>query len=703
MLKHKLLPFVVFAAGVVIGLAYNLGFRSQNVTFVFDSAHYLHSANSLVQYLSALSRSTTTAAQINELASYILVDGPILPGLGACVIFLLGESWQSFVFLQCLFHGLSALLVFLLCQRLCKSDYWALAAGIAFASYFSAIIAAGRFLTETVTTTVLLGLAYLLVCGKEESKRTAFFLPASVACGFVSGVLLLTKAALMPIAFLSWLVVAGASGSFNRALRLLSNGLVGLLLPLILWLSASYLMFDHASLFPERSASLNIAAGLDIESAGWSAMPLPSFFTLNYSEKPAFIFYGAYANHQGELAALLWRKVARLFCFPWNDFRQEIFGLDIQLQIFLQRLLLGLSLSGAYLYLVRASLKEADQADVAYLSILFIAGHLIFVPFEAMPRYAYPAVPFMFVLGAAFLLFLQQKGIKSFVLYTVGLLTLLVIWQLPLAPYLILAQGMRLILLFLFMVILCYLVGGVEKQTRFVAYILAVMISLTIGTGVILSTVYGPERSEWQAKIEGQTVLARKFGLAEKDLNQVVWTAILIDGDKNVGDLEFILNGKVLADKPASIWTFPNSYRYQQTLLHTLRTEAQAENVSLDDFRQWRLLPISSSFLLPGKENEIMVKNPGQRTVTLYGDYNEGNRLRLPSLSAVSIPRRQNDFNGHDGRLDEPIRYSIKESRSLKDGQLQSGNLRLFILVAHGTKADSTKKIEFGKTVLTIH
>lgn len=705
------LSVLIFCIAFFAGLIYNVALRSNEVTFVFDSAHYLHSASALVDYIKEGAH--LAPERLADLSAYVRVDGPILPLIGACSFLstsALLQKWQGIVFVQSFIHGLSAVLVFLLTRKLSRSSVTGFAAGAAFAVYLSGIIAAGRFLTETLTAGIVLLLVYLFTCSVEsanENKKNASILAALL--GIFGGILFLVKAALLPAVFTCGLISLYFLRSWKKRGVWFVCLVIGVILPVAGWLAASKSIFHHASLFPERSAGLNVAAGTDIESDGWSAMPLPPLFELNYSDSPAHILYGTAWNHKMELASLLTKKMARLFAYPWNDFNQTVFGFGTEAQILIHQVLLMLSFCGILLFIARAGKPNGAKWLIAWYSIAIIAGHCVFIPFETIARYAYPATPFMFILAAIFLSQLLTSRPSAKIRFALCVLSIafIVFSNLRMEPYLLLcgidaSQSFALTAVIKLVFCLAFLAAAVFATAKIEAgsfrrlSVVAALLFLSISTMIFLQWRYGLAFTEWPCKMEPGTVLSRTTLLPDNNKNAIVWAALLVDGDNDIEKLQFKLNGRVLEGKAIPIWYVPNSYRYQATLLHVIKTEAEAEGVGIDAFRQWRVIPVPLSLLKSGAQNTIELSSVGA-SATVYGDYFIDKRIRLPHLQAFSVPCRQNNHLNHDGRISGPISYAfantycrlqvegIKESGDLSSSSgLQTGGFRVFLLAARG-------------------
>ena len=122
MLAPVLIVIIALAACAVqqwLGTAHG----EVNVALIFDSGHYQKTAQLILDCLSSTqSPAASQAGPARDLASALILDGPVLPGLGAIAMFVFGKlsglaDWQCFINLQAILHALSALLVYMLAGK----------------------------------------------------------------------------------------------------------------------------------------------------------------------------------------------------------------------------------------------------------------------------------------------------------------------------------------------------------------------------------------------------------------------------------------------------------------------------------------------------------------------------------------------------------------------------------------------------------
>lgn len=759
---------------------------------VFDSAHYYQSTELVLQALRG------DHSHLQELAANLSLDGPVLPVAGA--LFMLASPaashLQPLLFLQCFLHALSASLVFLLSKRLTFIDTvqtelrgrqlygpnkdiapaegtqsWKdvfndrlsfsgrqappLILALLFSINPAGILACGRYLTETVTTVLLLALVYGLSsfhrqqessCTNEDEQalkvrlRKLLLLPF---CGVCAALVVLAKSALLPAAAVIIMGTIGWRANFRSMCTrgsMLACGGATVLAP---WVLFTAIATGQPQLLPNRLPGWNIALGSDIETDGWSAIPVPPLLELNYFDKPLNIIYGIYNQHPIEYLALTARKVVRLAGAPWNDFATSFFpGFTGGMLVVHQFVLLS-AVAGALTVMAMLAARSAgkpllrfsrpagrsciaseaapepaprepnisqqqgtdddncgiaarsssviesenneltlqSQLQIGCICAAVMACHLVFVPFEAIARYAYSATPFALLLAYMFFIKSPRASLTLWLPFTMGAVAL---FQLDLLPVLtgftsygqagVLECVLRAAAVISFLVITAMLIATRVRQAEagkllvFVCALAAVFVSM-----FACAFALKRDTGQWQCTLSGGLQAEREI-LVNAQLRGITkeldWAAVLIDGDSNLEQARVSVNGKALNSRCHSIYEIPNSYRYQQTLIHTMKCQAAAEGAvsaaaPISRLRQWRVFKIPVNVLNCGTNKVEISANPGS-TVTIYGDYINtiDNRLRIPSLQSFALCKVQST-NTRDGRPIDIIGYprSIGVSR----------------------------------------
>ena len=765
------LPVVPLLSAFAIAFFYNLTVDSP-AFLVFDSAHYFQSTDMLYQALQG------SSAQLKELSVSLNLDGPILPlfGVLASAAFHCPPSPSNCLPLlvgQCGLHGVSAAVIFVLAQSLCRlglllkapqlesmSDAGvkktalavAMATALVFAGNAAGVIACGRYLTETITTTLLLILALVLSQCLKQRAQASYLSPnalpkrwhgfvAYFVAGVVMALLLLAKSALLPLSLvlgaltLAWradgkALLTGAAAMFG--------GAVLVLLPVGVF---NYVVSGHLQILPDRLPGWNIALGSDTETDGWSAIPIPPLLELNYFDNPLSIIYGIYVQNPAAFVDLTLRKIVRLFWLPWNDFAASVFpGSDLTVLLH-QFLELGGLCGGALALCAFAgnnSVRQSRDKAVLYLSLLLAvawAGHLVFVPFESIPRYAYSSTPFALLLSVFFLSQLDVKAALRWLPCVAGALAFMNmdLTATFVAAGLNFSTAFRLECAFRGAGAATVILMALLELARRLAHRQATSMVLALSALTVVSSfgiaaafaLNSKHVSQWQCQLRGSLAAERSVFVGAEPENVMAkpdWAAVLIDSDRHIDAAAISFNGKALAAKPVSIFDIPNPYKFQPTLIHTMQSEADAEGVPRQALRQWRLVKIPLAALNINGVNKIAVSSGANSRVTVYGDYENGpaHRLIIPSLQSFAVCKVQVGSQGRDGRPLDVIGYPRAQATSVLraaglpgGGDLspapgkQTGQFRMFILTAKSKGANESEcavdGMTFDNRVLKVH
>ncbi len=733
------LPVVPFLVALTLSLACNWSSSTHKAFLVFDSSHYLQSTE---LFFRALCGDRT---HLQALATSLNLDGPVLPAAGAIASLMFStppdtKNVQALIILQCLLHAMSASLVFVLAKRLYQLGtmiksrrdlaikpaftknspapgiaqaapmYWtALATSLIFAASPAAIIGCGRYLTETITTTLLLTLVSLLstylqqVARAGDEETTNLPVPARlwqlkrsatlVLCGMCTALVILSKSALLPAAAAITLgSIAWRAGvrSICRRLMLLATGAAIIVAP---WGFFTWMATGHLQLLPDRLPGWNIALGSDVETDGWSAIPVPPLLDQNYFDKPLNIVFGIYSQHPVQYVDLTLRKILRLFGASWNDFAVTT-PLGQPVVAMLHQFTLLTAICAIFLLLAvlsgnNAVNRKSDRTmlQLGCICAAVLAGHLVFVPFEAIPRYAYSATPFALLLASLFLAQLDKHSLKRWLPCAIGGVLLM---QVDLVPFLIshtnyttafalecAARSIATMALLLTAIVEL----GQRLKNRQATSMLVMSGALTLGGISIIGTAFAinsQNTGEWECRLNGNLCATRSINVVPPVRGikgKADWAAVLVDGEPNLDQALIHFNGKEMRARCRSIYEIPNAYRYQQTLIHTMQTEADAEGIGKEKLRQWRLFKVPVELLRQGF-NHITISAKPNCSVTIYGDYNSrvNNRLTLPSTESFAVCKVQAGGSTRDGRPTDTIGYPLAEARN----RLASDDVSIF-------------------------
>ena len=523
-----------------------------------------------------------------ELLPAVSLDGPVLPGLGALAlsmgnIFAL-KDWQSLLALQFILHGVSAALVFLLARQIFTgNNKWSLAAGLAWAINPVAVLACQRFLAENLATDLLL-LFVLLCCWLLKRSRPEQFcssnLVISFAAGLCAALIAFAKTAMMPtvaVLYAALLVqvvrstsAAGDGGRpelFKRLGCALLPFLVGGGLLVFSWAGFTQAHSGHAQFFTERAPVLNLFVGWNFSNEGFSTLPVappPEVLQKEYerSASAPLAVLKLWRDQPAASAALTLRKIARLLCNPWNDFRRNALFLSPRLQQFLH---LG-TISLALLALCLASVRGAPTAF--WYCALIVFGHFIFLLFETIPRYAFSSYPFLLLLALSFLNGLPLK------------------------------------------------IAPIERNK--IAWRPALA---TLVVAVIVGFNYRrqPGRNELQYKMVGGLTAERVLPLQLNSdfAGSPGFAMILIDGTRQIGNSEVRVNGSLLPQRPVNLYKLmpdrEEHYRFAEQVCAFMGR-------SCDDIRHWWAVPVPVALLNGEGENKITLKAQPGADARLFAD-----------------------------------------------------------------------------------
>lgn len=622
-------------------LIHHLLFDHALVMFAFDGKHYLETTRMLTeagQLLLANPNGFNEAISAPRFISYMLWDGPAIPGLPALIFLALGRlptanDWQVYcLMLSCLAAG-SSVLVMLVCRDLYpmrgahpasgngfKSILLPVLAGLAYGLYPSTLVATGVNRSETLATFLVLLFVYS-GCRLLESRR------ALLVTGVAGGLLALTKPVLIPVLALLYFYFALVPVSFpgilsapkGQLLRDLAAACLRLLLLGVVtvatispWCLYSGLKAGKVAITAERGPSYNAGVGTDLEMDGWCTTPESNHVNLmKVSDSPGAVLAAMWVKQPLELATLTLRRVARLWSDPWNDFREVVFGLTAREQRYVHVLMLFLGLSGAYLYLIElfrrktASLPAQEselqaglgltsrQALLLDLLVLFVLSHSAFAVFQAMARYAFTAMAALYCL--AFFALLQIFRLRA----------------------------------------------GTLKP-----YLLPSLVLSSFMSALTLLSLYSIEPLSTAGRLQEEPVelaagesLYRYLDLPEASLRAA--QALLLVDCRGTGEgLKARVNGVELPGVFRPFNQFSSSHYF---LFDTMAEHGAQMRTAVEDFRQWRALPVNSSLLKNGR-NVLQITNGAAHPLTIYGD-----RAGAGSESAWRLPSP--DYFGSDHML----------------------------------------------------
>lgn len=605
-LTHFFLPLsIVFLVAFSASAFHNFYESNTRIIYFADSRNYLTStAYYAAFFLDTIKGNLPQGLIADENMRRILsCDGPVLSTIFGMAFALLGcipgpDDWKTIVSIQSLFHGLSASIAACLVWSVLHRKRYALAAGLAFALYPPALIAAGRFMTETFGCFLIVAFLATLFA----SQRRPVF-------GFVFG-LLAGMAWTMRILLAPPVVLATAAAMFYKrlSLRSLVGFIVGFVMILGTWVYFSSHYLGRAMFTTERAAVHNAFVGWDKETDGFQTSSPTEKEKAFVSSDPMSVVWGQIASDPIASLNLIGKKVTRIYAYPFNDFRHGCLGLsDIQI-IGIHWILLFFSLAGIFMYAARGyQLFDACQRARINIVLIFLCSMQGYFMVEGNARYGFSAFPIMiFFATIAFFIavsWLHARRVKPLLLS-------------------VLAACATIALIVLLEPILSKSMGDSETVTIDPQKPVTAVIELKI---------------------------PKTRSLKEQSL-------IIIDGDKGLGDCLVTVNGKALPDSLVS-YSLLDSDFYSQ--FNVMKDYGYALGAEIDDLRQWRAIPVPTSLLQLEGPNKIVIQ-PRSGPAQIY--VNKAVKERIyRDLEFLSVNRLLNSHSGFEARPFSPVKCARTE------------------------------------------
>lgn len=665
-----MLALSAFLTGLLPCLMHNLLFCESRIMLATDGKHFLTTVSLLVEYIKHYAGTAQAAHFLAEsqLPGHFMLDGPLMSLIYAPVFVFLNKipgprDWQTLALGQSLFHAFSTALLSAIVLRLTKSPLFAFMSAVLFGLYPAAALQSGHFMSELPVCSILL----ILLLSLTSTKKT--FLSFLLA-GLSAGLLILSKPALiLGVAIASLLGLARSNPEQNKgtvkpqgnsgiwksplltALIERREAILGLALGfLIIATPWSIFTFKSTGSFlptAQRQPLYNVACGWNLETDGWACNPhTPSIDVFSDSEGPLPTAIGIWISHPQESLRLAVSKLSRLSACPWNDFKGRAIGLDENAQILFHRLLIACAAFGAgiYAFCARRYLNY-EQRTIIVISMALILSHLAYVMVECQPRYGFTAIPFA-VLLAVFGIW--QASRLSF--------------QDPFRRLIIVcsvAGALGLTALLLHAENFCHFTDPLALKER--AH------NLTL-----------QDRVEKVIDLQGINL--------PQNIKSVV---LLVDGDKNLEKSKVEVNGVVLKERLLPAMHFDSQH---YALYDQLREFGPAMRISVNDFRQWRAIPIDTSLINWQSKNSIII-NSLAKSATIFGDRRKTRQMLSPDYCNYGILAAAPFAAGAESRVKEPVLTASppQESYYAAKGESKTAlkdSLRIRLLVNFDSNSD---------------
>jgi len=704
------------------------------MAIVFDSAMYLHSSVCVLNYLKTLATFHMPSPEAFKLlVEGFLLDGPIFPMLGGLFFLLLGltpsvKDIGAGLFLQALLQASAAVLVYQITHDLTRKRNPSFIAGFFWGFYPAAILGAGKFMTEILSTCLLLA----MVLSVTRSKKPIFALTTGILLGFIA----LTKAALAPAAalmiFFGFVYQVLNRASFKNIAYTVAATACGIALTIGPWVAFTHHITGKAMVTTNRQPTHNLISGVNPENDGWASLPETPLGNMFTEDDPALPSAAGIAlTNSAYEAELMTRKIVRLFTQPWNDYRLGCLLMPLAGQILWHKLLLALSLFGMVALLLDIARKHIERAKeipatkielIFCLLVIAVIGHLIYLPFVACSRYGFTAFPVLTIFATLGLSRLFALGKKT-LLAMAALIFTLMAFEFNIIKVLeeqvlnnhnidVLAWATA------FKIGLCLfgllsLVRILRRSTGFkfmpwpINTFLVILLNILLGTAAI-DTYCEPMNDELVFKFSNSRPLRRTCVLGENEVKSPRLKAayFLIDSRTKTTMLgRMIVNGKLQSLFLAPFYLIhpePNMEGCYE-MFAKLRFQKGSE------LNQWYLAEIPKDSLVAGKNEITITPEPGY-VISVNGTpksrYLQGNYVSLPSLNYFSPTLLMNDLNGFDARPRETYYIATGKGRRIEcslnhnlDGDYERTNLNaLVLLVFDNSPAPGNREAEPAQT-----
>ncbi len=381
----------VFLVAVAVCTAHHVFEPGIKTALQFDGRHYFESCQRITALVLSLLTGKVATIQAAEqaLRPWILYDGPILPVVFGLPFVLFGHvpasaDWSLLLFWQTVFQSICAVLIFALVKSLTGSSKTSFLAALAWILYPPAIIASGRFMTETLASCLLLSLP--LSCHWARTSRAGGFVS-----GLVAAALILLKPGMIPSVVLTTAVVLGFD---KKRVVLAMTMAIGLAVGLSPWLAYTKFATGKPTLLVQRSPVHNTLIGWDPETGGWQTSPASGFEqvmgsnVMSSGSEPLPVLAGIWRSHPWESLRILGEKPGHLYLVPWNDYRATVWGINANAQQIIHLCYLSMILFGSACLIISRRRQSVPEAMLPILCLAAPAGQLVYLMFEPVCRYA---------------------------------------------------------------------------------------------------------------------------------------------------------------------------------------------------------------------------------------------------------------------------------------------------------------------------
>ncbi len=664
---YRRLLVLVFVAALAIRISHVLPIEHR-IWCSGDAYNYLVTGHGLLRaatdssardaFIKSLDEAKSAPGPLPEsqkLVDRLQIDGPVYPTYLAAALWVSGASKDSFdqakvgvTLCNAVVDSVSCVLLAAAATLLFNPTI-GIFSGVLLALYPGAVINTQQCLSEPFA--MFLTIAWLLCAFSSILKPNTGIrtLATNFLLGITTGALFLAKSAnilLVPLLVITAAIALSRPKRTNRSnlARVLIPALTGLCLTLLPWLLFNHQVTGNWSLVIDRVPGCNLLYANSIRSDGWETFPDATPWATSFIDNVTML-QRTFAEDPAAFMSLQIRKVARMFGSVWNEFAYPILGIGYNEQTIAHRLLLLFSLAGFLRLLMSAASAPAHQQPtdepeikrLACAALLFavIAFHLIYVPFEAMPRYVLPAMPAV-ILFAAFgvaeafasskrsqlvQLVLAATSISALCLtpaICTGTAALLpgLTW---LGPWVSATFAATCVILSIKSGLSAVTNNEQAKRKHWKMVSLAMAAVVTISTFV--AVVSKKSWTEWQTTLTGADDVLQSLTLPKLSPRQFAGTSFIImdiTSEELAPQVSVEVNCHKSAEPPIP---FAALLRNNKDILNGLFTWQAASGRESRSFRQWWCVPIKTEWLHFGQSNDIIVRASGGAPITLFGDF----------------------------------------------------------------------------------
>ncbi len=706
----------LFSAALALRIWFNFGTEHVNSATASDASEYL-------RYATALSHLNWSALAFGPEWKEFVITGPAFPFfLWLCSLPTAAEvnnDIDVFLVAQSIVSSLTVIFIALIGKNL-WSQRTGITAGYLAAVYPAFIVNCGRLYSETFAT--FIEVAALLILTQTATERSkgnylSWHWLKYVVLGALLVVLQLTRSSmiLLTVAAFLFVFIAGAKTyhlkqiDWRKAIVNVALVFAGCLTVLAPWLLFEQTAFHKLTLVVDRVGHYNLFVGTNSEIQGFLSYPYPDGRGI---EQKSFgqLVKEAYKKGPSRFIKLMLDKPARLYKFPWNDFRTAIGPVSMQMQVAFHQIVLLLAIIGlaiAIPFVPNINSQEDSDKEISRgqtlgkaAVLLIIALNLPYLAFITVPRYNLMAMPALILLAAAAIgavIGLLRNNNLAKAPKTLGLTTIFLFIYLRddlRAPFsfgaadslsLYFVQGTDLLTRSLFATFgLLTLLGSLwfclplltksgakaNIGKAFVALLAVALLPLTL----FPQRANGrPQEGLITLSTPGEKLVGR-FPVAKKSESSSSWF-LLVDSD--LGQLpnqqiEIQLNGKSVQTPPMPSLALLDDWHYLKKnstvgnylecayIFDCLSREAALRN---SDVRQWFAIPINAELQTQIEKNKAIVVTIIQKTTqptTLFTAASlPNNKQLLPSRNVYSWEKAfygvENDQGLTCPRYDEVI------------------------------------------------